>query len=81
MQQRETPVTEPREGRPTSISRDPVGVDPIGNDPLDFGNPPTKGDGPNTTAGGWLRTATGVFVMVIVVAIIMVVAILYFTGR
>jgi hypothetical protein len=81
MEQREMPVTEPRDGRPTSISRDPVGVDPIGNDPLDFGNPPKKGDGPNTTAGGWLRTATGVFAVVIVLAVIMVVAIFYFTSR
>jgi hypothetical protein len=74
-------MIEPREGRPTSISRDPVGVDPIGNDPLDFGGQPTKSDGPNTTAGGWLRTATGVFVVVIVVAVIMVLAIFYFTAR
>ena len=74
-------MTEPRDGRPTSISRDPVGVDPIGNDPLDFGQPPKKSDGPNATPGGWLRTASGVFVMVIVLAVIMVLAIFYFTGR
>jgi hypothetical protein len=65
-------MSEPREGRPTSISRDPVGVDPIGNNPLDFDSPPQKGDGPNTTPGGWLRTATGVFAIVIVLAVILV---------
>jgi len=68
-------MSEPRDGRPTSIGRDPVGVDPIGNDPLDFGGAPKKGDGPNATPGGWLRTATGVFAIVIVLAVILVVVI------
>lgn len=54
-----------------------MGVDPIGNDPLDFDGAPTKGDGPNATAGGWLRTATGVFTIVIVLALIMVAVIAF----
>ena len=58
------------------LAKDPIGVDPIGNDPLDLSNaPPRKDEGPNRTVGGWLSTATGVFTMVVVLAVIMVVII------
>jgi hypothetical protein len=68
--------TEQAPGRDTSISKDPIGVDPIGNDPLDLSDaPPRKDEGPNRTVGGWLSTATGVFTMVVVLAVIMVVII------
>jgi len=68
-------MTDPKPGKPTSISTDPIGTDPIGNDPLDFSGAPRKGDGPNRTAGGWLSTAVGVFTIVVVLAVVMVVII------
>lgn len=69
-----------QEGRPTTISRDPVGTDPIGNNPLEFGAPPQRTDGDNATPGGWLKNATGVFIAVVVLVVIFVVVLLVQRG-
>lgn len=75
----ESELPRPLPGTRTAIGADPIGVDPIGNDPLDFSDaPPVKGEGPNRTIGGWLTTATGFFVMVIVLAIVMAAIILMY---
>ena len=67
-------------GRPTTISRDPIGTDPIGNNPLEFNSPPKRGDGDNATPGGWLKNATGVFVVVIVLVVIFAIILLMQRG-
>lgn len=67
-------------GRPTTISRDPIGTDPIGNNPLEFNAPPRRTDGDNATPGGWLKNATGVFVVVIVLVVIFAIILLMQRG-
>ncbi len=75
-------MSEQRPGRETSISRDPIGVDPIGNDPLDLSDaPPKQGPGPNRTFLGWTATATTFFIAAVVLGVIFVAVIVFFSGR
>ena len=69
-------------GRRTPISKDPIGVDPIGNDPLDLSDAPPRQDaGPNRSFLGWTATATTFFIAAVVLGVIFVAVIVYFTGR
>ena len=75
-------MTEPTPGRRTTISKEPIGIDPIGNDPLDLSDaPPKQGPGPNRTFLGWTATATTFFIAVVVLGVIMVAAIAILAGR
>lgn len=75
-------MTEPTPGRRTPISIDPIGIDPIGNDPLDLSDgPPLKQDGPNRTPGGWLANAAGFFIAAVILGVIFVLIVVFFTGQ
>ncbi len=69
-------------GRRTAKRRDPIGVDPIRNDPQDMTDaPPQKGEGPNRTLLGWTGTATTFFIAAVVLGVIMVIVIAVLAGR
>ena len=75
-------MNEQASGRETPIGRDPIGIDPIGNDPLDLSDaPPRKDEGPNRSFLGWTATATTFFIAAVVLGVIFVAIIIYFTGR
>ena len=75
-------MTDSVPGQRTPISTDPIGTDPIGNDPLDMSDaPPKQGDGPNRTAGGFARNATTFFIAAVVLGVIMIAIVLFFSGR
>ena len=75
-------MTEPTPGRKTAISRDPINVDPIGNDPLDLSDAPPRQDaGPNRTMLGWVSNATGFFIAAVILGVIFVLVIFVFTAR
>lgn len=75
-------MTEPAPGRKTAVGRDPINIDPIGNDPLDLSDaPPRKDDGPNRSFLGWTGTATTFFTAAVVLGVIFVVIILALTLR
>jgi len=78
-----TETEKERPGRPTRISRDPIGTDPIGYDPLDLSDtPPSKtNEGPNRTFLGWTATATTFFAAAVVLGVIMIIAIIFFATR
>lgn len=75
-------MSEPTPGRRTNISVDPINVDPIGNDPLDLSDaPPRKDAGPNRTPGGFLSNATGFFIAAVILGVIFVAVVFFFTAR
>lgn len=75
-------MTDPVPGRRTPISTDPIGTDPIGADPLDMSDaPPKKDAGTNRTAGGFTANATTFFIAAVVLGVIMIAIVLYFSGR
>ena len=75
-------MSDPIPGRRTPISTDPIGIDPIGNDPLDMSDaPPKEGPGPNRTAGGFAANATTFFIAAVVLGVIMIGIVIYFSGR
>ena len=75
-------MTDSVPGRETPISTDPIGIDPIGNDPLDMSDaPPTQGQGPNQTAGKFTANVATFFIAAVVLGLIMVAIVIYFSGQ